>query len=116
MQDDEFEEWSEPIVRPYQLTGGRTSGGRGDIPIEAHLAALSDGLGLVDLQHAQVLEVVGLEAKAIAVISAELRLPVGVVRVLASDLIADGYAELGETAKADDVDVVRRLLDGIRNR
>jgi hypothetical protein len=115
MHDDDWSNGDEYFVRPYQLTGGRTSGGRGDIPIEAFLSPLIDGMGLVDLQHQQVLDALT-EPKAIAVISAELKLPVGVVRVLASDLIADGHAELGETAKADDVDIVRRLLDGIRRR
>ena len=113
--NDDWADADEHFVRPYQLTGGRTSGARGDIPIEAYLSAITDGMGMVDFQHQQVLDALN-EPKAIAVISAELKLPVGVIRVLASDLIADGHAELGETAKADDVDVVRRLLDGIRRR
>ena len=43
-------------------------------------------------------------------------MPLGVARVLVADLWGEGSLEVLETTRNDDIAIVRRLLDGIRNR
>ena len=77
------------LVRPFVLTQGRTRTTGVAVPVEAAQPSSAE-------------------------ISAELDLPVGVVRVLVGDLVAAGLAHIGPTARSDDIKLVRRLIDGVR--
>lgn len=99
------------LVRPYMVTGGRSTAST--LPIETMVKSLdADQSSLAD-------EALGVcvaatdQALAIAELSAILSLPVGVTRVVVSDLIDSGHLESYETAGADDVAVVTRILNAL---
>jgi len=102
------------FVRPYMITGGRTVGDAGDIPLETLVVAKrpSDGLGP---DHAAVVKVCsGGEPQSIIEIAVNINQPIGVARVLVADLTASGHVEQYDTAASENAVLVRRLLDGIR--
>jgi len=100
------------FVRPYMITGGRTTGAGGPIPIETMVVAKrsADGLGP---DHAAVIRLCSTPL-AIAEIAVHIRQPIGVARVLVADLTATGHVIQHDTAEAEGAEIVRRLLDGIR--
>ncbi len=103
------------FVRSYLLTGGRTRSDAGDIAIEAMVAVAPDSKAPRDLDLARIYDLCA-EPNSIAEISAKCSLPLGVARVLVADLWGAGTLEVLETTRSDDIAIVRRLLDGIRNR
>ena len=104
----------ESFVRPYIITGGRTVGEAGDIPIETLVVSrrTTDRLGP---DHAAVVEYCSREPLSVAEIAVHIRQPIGVARVLVADLTASGHVEQYETAASEGAAIVRRLLDGIRS-
>lgn len=90
---DEGVEYEARTVRPYAVTGGRVRAANSDLPLEALVemlpgAASSQGLPpekRAILQHAAHTFV------SVAELSALLRLPIGVVRVLVTDLAESGF-------------------------
>lgn len=82
-------------VRPYALVRGRTSAGSfGTIPVEAIVVAEADadGSDLV-LERAAIVRLCQ-RPQSVAEISALLRVPVGVIRVLVGDLAAEGHVHV----------------------
>lgn len=78
-------------VRPYALTGGRVPPA-GGFPVEALVETLSPA-GTALRQTAERRAILRLAAQgyvSIAELSALLRLPLGVVRVVVGDLVEDG--------------------------
>lgn len=86
LPDDEHDDASS--VRPYAMTGGRTTVSVADLPMEA----LVEGLVEPDVQltgeRRRILELTATRYLSVAELSAHLRLPLGVVRVLVNDLAA----------------------------
>jgi hypothetical protein len=86
-------------VRPYAVTGGRVRSSLSDLPLEALVEVLPDAVssrGLTPekrsiLQHASHTYV------SIAELSALLRMPLGVVRILVSDLQEAGHLTVHTT-------------------
>ena len=87
-------------VRPYTVTGGRVRSSRSARPLEA-LVEVMPGVGSVlwlapekraGLTHAAHTYV------SVAELSALLRLPLGVVRVVLSDLAEEGFLNIHTTA------------------
>lgn len=75
-------------VRPYAVTGGRVRAAGADLPIEAlveTLPASANSAGLPPEKRA-ILQHAGHTFVSVAELSALLRLPLGVVRVLVADL------------------------------
>jgi len=75
-------------VRPYAMVGGRTKAvSAKDLPVEA----LVEGLVAPDVrltpERRRILELTATQYLSIMEISAHLRVPVGVVRILVSDLV-----------------------------
>jgi hypothetical protein len=110
------------VVPVYALTGGRTRSSTGaDMPVET-LVTVTPAGGRADELHLEYRATVELAARPISVveIGAALRVPVGVARVLVSDLVDSGYlavhlppsAEGGGPAPA----ILERLLEGLRAR
>jgi Protein of unknown function (DUF742) len=116
-----------PVVRPYALTGGRTDpvgdtvldliaviAASGPTPGPAELAKLSpEHRKLLDLCQAPV-------TVADAAVAADIALPLGVVRVLLSDLIQqDKIAVLPRRPvrpqAGADLDLLKEVLDGLRS-
>ncbi len=103
------------FVRPYTITTGRTIGAAGEIPIETLVVASKSAVGLQP-DHAAVVELCS-EAQPFSVveIALHLDLPLGVARVLVADLTASGHVEQHDTMAAENDELVRRLLEGIRS-
>lgn len=104
------------LVRPYLLTGGRTRVEGVDVPLEAMLSSTEVGRSAIDRRTPEEsrLLITCREPTALVEVAAKLDLPVGVVRVLAGDLLREGYLEQGEVASGTDVPLLERLLDGLK--
>lgn len=103
------------FVRPYMITGGRTVGAAGEIPLETLVVARSSSQGLSP-DHAAVVVVCGSgEPLSIVEIAVHIGQPIGVARVLVADLTASQHVEQYDTAASENAALVRRLLDGIRS-
>ena len=104
------------LVRPYLLTRGRT-----DVPdLDLHLETLV--VASEDEPEAELTESeqVGLvescrEPAAVVDLAAALRLPVGVVRVIIGDLASAGHIVVYDDPVEADIELVRRLMDGVRD-
>jgi len=111
---DESDHDDASFVRPYMVTGGRTVGQAGEIPLETLVVARRplDGLGP---DHAAVVIACGQgEPQSIVEIAIHTGQPIGVARVLVADLTASQHVEQYDTAANENATLVRRLLDGIR--
>lgn len=104
------------LVRPYLLTGGRTRVEGVDVPLEAMLSSTEVGRSAIDRRSPEEsrLLIACREPTALVELAATLDLPIGVVRVLAGDLLREGYLEQGAVANGDDVPLLERLLDGLK--
>jgi hypothetical protein len=79
------------VVRPYTLTRGRTRPERADLPLEALVRGVAPaGRPNETAERRRILELTSTEILSVVEISAHLRLPLGVVRVLVGDLADDG--------------------------
>ena len=111
---DDDDELDRRIVRPFILTGGRTQPTVGVV-----MESLVDRLDLsddddrrLDPVHRQIWDLVG-DTLSAAEISAMLQLPLGVVLVVVSDMAEQGLVMVHKTAALDDLQLVRRLIDGV---
>jgi hypothetical protein len=103
-------------VRPYAITRGRTRATT-DVPIEAIIYRTPKGEATTDLSLERG-QIVGLltSPQSAAEISARLRLPLGVARVLVGDLIDEGYVAMNTRSAAGrpDLRLLERVLDGLQ--
>jgi len=105
------------FVRSYTLTAGRTDT-KVDLPYEATLR-LGDG-GFGDRPGGvpgKILDVC--DQRSVAEVSAHLKQPIGVVRVLLGDLVQQGWvvvqATMTENSSVDERrDLIERTLRGLR--
>lgn len=120
--------WVEPhggrVVPVYAVTGGRTRANDGpDMPIEALVTTTEAGVAATDLQ-LEYRMTVELAAAPVSIveIGASLGVPVGVARVLVSDLVNAKYlvVHLPPVATTEDgspaPEILERLLEGLRAR
>src|SRR5689334_3281679 len=92
------------LVRPYARTGGRTKPGR-ELDLEALVLPTVNGREawespLLSPEHNSVLEICQ-RSVSVAEIAAELRVPIGVARVIIADMVDLGLVEVLKTAAAD---------------
>jgi hypothetical protein len=117
-----YDQAAGPIVRPYAMTGGRTRPrGGGDafdlitLVFGADPASV-DRYGL-DPEHLEVLALCR-RPTPVADIASEIDLPLGVVRVLLSDLRDKGLIDvrqpMASSLQPPDEQVLRQVLDGLR--
>ena len=112
--------YEERTVRPYAMTGGRTRP-RGDVlPIEALVSALRQPTAQQTAEKRRILELSGSQYMSIAELSAHVKLPVGVVRVIVGDLVDEGLARVHGSANhnrthdpATTLSVLESVLNGI---
>jgi len=105
-------------VRAYAMTGGRAHTST-QLEFETMMQATAGGreaLTAVRFERADILRLCQSEPMSVAELSARLHIPIGVVRVVASDLITDGFLEAfhPSTNVADDVLLITRLIAGVR--
>lgn len=105
-------------VRSYAMTQGR-AGAAIHLEFEAMLRLTDLGTraqtGLT-FERADIARLCHLEILSVAELSARLALPIGVIRVLAADLIVEGLLEafMPDLAVAEDIDLIARLIEGVR--
>ncbi|MFI1920169.1 DUF742 domain-containing protein [Nocardia sp. NPDC020380] len=110
--EDEYEP-EDQVVRPFMMTSGRTTplvdGLRIETLVRATPAALSAPLRF------ELERVVRLcqQPHSIAEIGAALRVPVGVARVLVSDLVSAGHAMVGQNDELSTA-TLERIRDLVR--
>jgi Protein of unknown function (DUF742) len=78
-----------PVVRPYAIIGGRTQPADSTLELVAMVAVTDRGLGMLDQitgEHQEILRRCR-KPQSIAELSAYLNVPLGVGRVLVSDLL-----------------------------
>jgi len=111
------------VVPAYALTHGRTrSAVGGDLPLEALVTATDLGRQRSAALQAERRTIVELCAGPVSVteLAALLRVPVGVARVLVSDLASSGHLAVQPPGRGGDHGpdpaTLERLLDGLRGR
>jgi hypothetical protein len=106
------------FVRPYTITAGRTDA-TVNLPLEATLRReqrLGAGSDL-SVGALQVLD--ACDTRSVAEVSALVSMPIGVVRVLLSDLIEQGLVQVQATitdhsSKNERIELIERTLRGLR--
>jgi Protein of unknown function (DUF742) len=106
------------IVRPYALTAGRTRPVV-DLPLEATLRLDTSATRRAWGEDVQGRIIAVCDSRSVAEVSALIKSPLGVVRVLLGDLVQQGYvhvqATLTENSTDDErFDLLERTLRGLR--
>lgn len=89
-------EYEARTVRPYAVTGGRVKSARSDLPLEALVEQMPGavaGTGLPPEKRA-ILHHASVGYISVAELSALLHLPLGVIRILVSDLADQQYVRV----------------------
>lgn len=107
-------------VRPYFLTGGRTTTAE-DVNVETMVTASGAPVSpnSLDPEHHRMLALAS-EPMAVAELAVHMGVPIGVAMVLTGDLAEAGVVTLnnstsrGSDAPADDVALLRKVISGVR--
>jgi hypothetical protein len=111
-EDDDF------LVRPYTVTRGRTRP-RYHLEIEAMVTASdreADDLSWLSPEYQAILEFCR-DWRSVAEVSAVLQMPLGVARILITDMASEGLVrihQLNHDQGRPDVNLLKRVLSGIR--
>jgi hypothetical protein len=107
--------------RSYVLTNGRTKPAV-DLPIETLLVPTGKGIknaNRLTVENQKIVEICSRSSQSIAEISAHLKLPLGVARVLAGDLVAHGLMKAtvptyhSDNKQRLDRSILERVLEGL---
>jgi hypothetical protein len=107
-----------PVVRPYALTGGltRPSGQRFDLlDMVRAVHGAAQHLPELSPEQAELLQCCQMPAP-LADLAADLDLPIGVIRILASDLREHGLVTIhrAQPAGLNDLKILQEVVDGLR--
>jgi hypothetical protein len=105
------------LVRPYALTGGRTRSGASDLPIESLVVTSAKGraAGGLQLERRTIAELC-IDPISVAEVSAHLGVPLGVARVLVTDMSEQGLVDVHQgRAERPNQALLERVLHGIRD-
>ena len=114
----EEESGSTRLVRPYTVTGGRTQP-RYKLALEALVTANvyePRDLSVLAPECQAILQFC-LDWRSVAEISAVLRMPLGVARILVADMSADGLVRIHQRDDSEgrpDLNLLERVLSGLR--
>lgn len=108
-------------VRPYLLTGGRTSA-EVDLPLETLVVVTAKGTRGVDDKPKQLRSILELATSAVSIaeVSAHRSIPLQTAKILVGDLLSseDLSSRSLETTNPDnrpDLQLLERVLDGLQN-
>src|SRR6201995_6156446 len=106
------------LVRPYAVTGGRTKP-RYQLAIEAMVAASHYEARDLSVLSPECQPILGFcrDWRSVAEISAVLRMPLGVARVLIADMAMEGLVRVHQIDHAQgrpDINLLERVLSGLR--
>ena len=110
---------SSSLVRPYAVTGGRTKP-RYDLPMEALISVAPyprQDMTTLTPEYKAIIDLCR-NWRSVAEVSALLRLPLGVARVLIADMAHEGLLRLHQspfTEGQPDLQLLERVLSGLRN-
>jgi hypothetical protein len=107
-----------PLVRPYAVTGGRTRP-RTQLEIEAMVAAAHYEARDLSVLSPECQAILGFcrDWRSVAEISAVLRMPLGVARILIADMAVEGLVRIHQLDHAQgrpDLNLLERVLSGLR--
>jgi hypothetical protein len=106
-------------VRPYAMTGGRTRPGHADLELEALVSTIATAGAAARMTVEQrAIAALCLDMLSVVEISARLDLPIGVIRILVSDMQADGLVQVHRPPSGEhplDPALLERVLHGLRN-
>jgi hypothetical protein len=114
-----FDDEAGPLVRPYAVTRGRTVGaGRELDMLTVVMTKMSPApLRRPEPEYPEILRLCRVP-QSVAEVSAVLRLPLAVTKILVGDLIGDRHLDFRAPLRTDtgthDLTVLRAVLDGIR--
>lgn len=111
---DADEERDSALVRPYVITGGRTRATAADLAVETVVstAARTDAAAL-GFERGKIARLCA-EPLSIAEISSHLDVPLGVSRVLVTDMVTEGLLDPHRRADGYDEQLIEALIEGIR--
>ena len=122
MSPDQEHPGTEPgrVVPVYAVTGGRTRSDSAELPMESLVMATAGPADGMQAEYRQILELADRPVSLVE-IGSVLQVPVGVARVLVSDLAGAGYVAVHrpEPRSRDGRPhpaVLERLLEGLRAR
>jgi hypothetical protein len=106
------------LVRPYAVTGGRTKP-RYQLQIEAMVAASDYEARDLSVLSPECQAILGFcrDWRSVAEVSAVLRMPLGVARVLIADMAVQGLVRVHQLDHAHgrpDLNLLERVLSGLR--
>ena len=105
------------LARPYAMVAGRTLPAGAGPPVEAQVERTSLGernLPACRFERREILLLCS-EPVSVAELAGRLRVPLGVARVLISDLATDGLVRIDHSgAERPDVVLLERVLHGLR--
>ena len=113
-----FDQDAGPVVRPYALTGGltRPSGQRLDVlDMVRAVSGATDHLPYLSPEQAELLRSCQMPVP-LADLAADLNLPIGVIRILVSDLRERGLVTIHRAQRAGltDLKILQEVVDGLR--
>ena len=108
-----------PVVRPYAITGGRTRAAESTLELVAMVTTTERGLALADQVSGEHQEIIRRCRRplSIAELSAHLDIPLGVGRVLVSDLLEQGLVVVRRPAprhRMSDEALLEKVMNGLR--
>jgi Protein of unknown function (DUF742). len=111
---------SEPssLVRPYAVTGGRTAP-RTSLAVEALVSTAMSVHQDVSTLTPEYQAIISLcrQVRSVAEVSALLRMPLGVARIIIADMAAEGFVHTHQPALdagKPDQNLLERVLSGLR--
>lgn len=106
-----------PLVRPYFLTGGRSRPSHRNLEMITLVTAVTRTVNeAVSPEYAEIMQICRTPA-SVAEVSARLKVPLIVVKIMLSDLIERGYIVLSSPPVTSDIpspELLQAVLDGIR--
>ncbi|WP_406183954.1 DUF742 domain-containing protein [Streptomyces albidoflavus] len=118
-----FDDDAGPVVRPYAMTRGRTTGtGQHRLDLIAVVVAEPRADGpeenrTLSPEHVDIVVLCREAPQSVAELAAELDLPVGVVRVLIGDLVKEEFVHVNRPvppAELPDESILREVISGLR--
>lgn len=118
-----FDDDAGPVVRPYAMTRGRTTSAaqhRLDVialVVTEPRAEDVEGDGSLSPEQVDIVDLCRAAPQSVAELSAELDLPIGVIRVLVGDLVDGEFVHVNRPvppAELPDESILRDVINGLR--
>jgi hypothetical protein len=104
----------DPVVRPFMLTGGRTTPLHDGLRIETLLRAAPAALSAPLRFEARRIVELAQAPVSVADLAVALRVPLGVARVIIGDLITQGFLSIEDQPGELSTSLIERIRDRVR--